>query len=1071
MSISHFFITRPIFAGVLSILITVVGAISLRSLPISEYPEIVPPTIVVLASYPGASPDVIGTTVSAPLEESINGVENSLYMSSQGTADGTLSLTVTFKLGTDIDKAQVQVQNRVNQALPRLPQEVQRIGVTVTKQSPDLTMVVHLISPDKKFDDIFVRNYATLQVKDVLARLPGVGQVQLFGSGDYSMRVWLDPEKAASRNITATDVVTAIQQQNAQVAAGSVGAPPLKDATALTLTINAKGRLVTEEEFSGIVIKIGPEGQPVYLGDIARLQLGASDYALRSLLNNQPAVAIPIFQLPGSNALELSKNVRAAMEDLAQSFPPGIEYRIAYDPTVFVDKSIDAVIHTLLEAVLLVVLVVILFLQTWRASIIPLVAVPVSLIGTFAVMQFLGFSINNLSLFGLVLAIGIVVDDAIVVVENVERNIALGLSPKAATEQAMKEVTGPIIATALVLCAVFIPTAFISGLTGQFYKQFAITIAISTVISAFNSLTLSPALSAILLRSHGARKDLFSRGIDFVFGWFFRGFNKFFDSAARGYGWGVKRILRFSLLALLAYGGLVFLTAKVFQKVPSGFIPQQDKQYLIAIGSLPNGTSLARTEDVMKKISSIALETPGVATSVAFPGLSISGFTTSANSGIAFICLEDFDKRTTPETSGNAIAGAISARLQQEIPDALAFVVPAPAVNGLGVSGGFKVQIQDRASLGYKELYEVTQKVINKARQNPAFDPHQVYSNFQINVPQLQVDDNRLKAIAQGVNLQELYATLQIYLGSLYVNDFNRFGRTYKVVVQADEPFRRNKEDISKLKVRNAAGEMIPISSLLSVRDSYGPDRVMHYNSFPAADVNATPAPGYSSGQAEAAMTEILKEVLPRGMAYEWTELKYQQILAGNTAIYIYPLCLLLVFLVLAAQYESLRLPLAILLIVPTCLLSAMLGVMIKGGDNNIFTQIGLIVLVGLACKNAILIVEFAREKQMHGLSAAEAALEACRLRLRPILMTSIAFIAGVYPLVVSTGAGSEMRQAMGVAVFSGMIGVTIFGLFLTPVFYFLLMSRGPKPHSAAEDDREAKARALAESAPPDAGH
>ncbi len=1050
MNISHFFITRPIFAGVLSILITVVGAISLRSLPISEYPEIVPPTIVVIAAYPGASPDVIATTVSSPLEESINGVENSLYMSSQGTADGTMSLTVTFKLGTDIDKAQVQVQNRVNQALPRLPQEVQRIGVTVTKQSPDLTMVVHLRSPGEKYDDIFVRNYATLQVKDVLARLPGVGQVQLFGSGDYSMRVWLDPEKAASRNISATDVIAAIQQQNAQVAAGSVGAPPLKDATALTLTINAKGRLVTEEEFGKIVIKIGDQGQPVYLRDIARLQLGASDYALRSLLDNEPAVAIPIFQLPGSNALELSKNVRSAMDELAKGFPPGLEYKIAYDPTVFVDKSIDAVIHTLLEAVLLVVLVVILFLQTWRASIIPLVAVPVSLIGTFAVMHYLGFSINNLSLFGLVLAIGIVVDDAIVVVENVERNIALGMTPHAATEQAMREVTGPIIATALVLCAVFIPTAFISGLTGQFYKQFAITIAISTVISAFNSLTLSPALSAILLQRHGAKKDILSRGIDAAFGWFFRAFNRFFDAAARAYGWGVQRILRFSIVALLIYGGLIFLTVKIFEKVPTGFIPGQDKQYLIAIGKLPNGTSLERTEAVIKQMSKIALETPGVANAVAFPGLSISGFTTSANAGIAFLCLDDFEQRRTPELSGNAIAGAITQRLFAEIPDALVFVVPAPPVNGLGTSGGFKVQIQDRASLGYKELYEVTQKVIAKARQHPAFDPQQIYSSFEINVPQLEVEDDRLKAIAQGVNLQELYATLQIYLGSLYVNDFNRFGRTYKVVVQADEPFRRNREDISKLKVRNAAGQMIPISSLLEVKDSYGPDRVMHYNSFPSADVNATPAPGYSSGQAEAAMTEILKEVLPRGMAYEWTELKYQQVLAGDTAVYIYPLCLLLVFLVLAAQYESLRLPMAIILIVPTCLLSAMIGVMLKGGDNNIFTQIGLIVLVGLACKNAILIVEFAREKQQHGMSAAEAALEACRLRLRPILMTSIAFIAGVYPLVVSTGAGSEMRQAMGVAVFSGMIGVTIFGLFLTPVFYFLVMKWGDDRKKAA---------------------
>ena len=1048
MHLSQFFITRPIFAGVLSILITVVGAISLRSLPISEYPEIVPPTVVVLASYPGASPDVIGTTVSSPLEEAINGVENSLYMSSQGTADGVMSLTVTFKLGTDLDKAQVQVQNRVNQALPRLPEEVRRIGVSVVKSSPDLTMVVHLISPGKKYDEIFVRNYATLQVKDVLARLPGVGQVQLFGSGDYAMRIWLDPQKAAARSITASDVVAALQEQNAQVAAGSVGAPPLASPADLTLTINARGRLVTEEDFAQVVIKSGPQGQPVFLRDIARIQLGASDYALRSLLDNEPAVAIPIFQLPGSNALALSASVRQAMDNLARSFPPGLEYKIAYDPTVFVQKSIDAVIVTLLEAVLLVVLVVILFLQTWRASIIPLVAVPVSLIGTFAAMHALGFSINNLSLFGLVLAIGIVVDDAIVVVENVERNIALGLSPRAATSRAMQEVTGPIVATALVLCAVFVPTAFISGLTGQFYKQFAITIAISTVISAFNSLTLSPALSAILLQPHGAKKDLLSRALDASLGWLFRGFNRFFDASANLYSWIVSRLLRASIAVVLLYLGLVWLTGLVFSKVPSGFIPQQDKQYLVAFGQLPDGASLDRTEKVIRHMGEIAKSTPGVAASVAFPGLSINGFTNSANSGVAFISLDDFEKRRTPETSSLAIAQKIQQRLFAEIPDALVLVVPPPAVNGLGSSGGFRLQIQDRNNLGYSELHRVTQEVLNQARQHPQLA--NLFSSFQVNVPQLFADVDRLKAKAQGVNLQELYATLQIYLGSLYVNDFNRFGRTYKVVVQGDEPFRRTKDDIGKLQVRNAAGQMIPLSSLVDLKDSFGPDRVMHYNSFPTAEINGGAAPGVSSGEAEAAMAAILQKTLPRGMTFEWTELKYQQILAGNTAIYIYPLCLLLVFLVLAAQYESLRLPLAIILIVPTCLLSAMLGVLLKGGDNNIFTQIGLIVLVGLACKNAILIVEFAREKQQHGLSAA-AALEACRLRLRPILMTSIAFIAGVYPLVVSTGAGSEMRQAMGTAVFSGMIGVTAFGLLFTPVFFVVVSRRRRAPSPLAD--------------------
>jgi hydrophobe/amphiphile efflux-1 (HAE1) family protein len=1043
VNFSQFFIKRPIFAAVLSVLITVVGAISLKLLPISEYPEIVPPTVVVRAIYPGASPEVIGETVASPLEEAINGIENSLYMGSMATTDGVMTLTVTFKLGTDLDKAQVQVQNRVNQALPKLPEEVRRLGVTTLKSSPDLTMVVHLLS-DGRYNEVYVRNYATLQVKDVLARIPGVGQVQLFGGGDYSMRVWLDPEKVASRGLSAFDVVRAIQEQNAQVAAGSVGQPPLASPSDLTLTVTARGRLVTEQEFGEIIVKSGEFGQPVFLRDIARIELGASEYSLRSLLNNKTAVAIPIFQSPGSNALELSENVRATMEELKANFPEGLDYKIAYDPTQFVRKSIDAVVITLLEAIALVVLVVIVFLQTWRASIIPLAAVPVSLIGTFAVMYAFGFSINNLSLFGLVLAIGIVVDDAIVVVENVERNIALGLSPVAATERAMKEVSGPIIATALVLCAVFIPTAFISGLTGQFYKQFAITIAISTVISAFNSLTLSPALSALLLKPHGAKRDLVTRVMDFTFGWFFRWFNRFFDRSASFYGWLVRWSIRLSVIVLIIYGGLLWMTKKSFEAVPEGFVPVSDKQYLVAFAQLPDGASLERTDQILRKMSDICLKHPGVKDSIAFPGLSIAGFTNSPNAGIVFVGLKDFEERRSPDLTAKAVAGALQGQFFQEFGNALALIFEAPPVNGLGTVGGFKLQVQDRASLGYPALYEATTALANKARQDPALAG--IFSTFQINVPQLYADANRLKAKAVGVNLQELFGTLQIYLGSLYVNDFNRFGRTYQVVVQADGHFRRTAEDIGKLKVRNASGEMVPIGTLVNVKDSFGPDRVMHYNAYPSADITGGPAPGVSSGQAEAAMAKLAAEVLPKGMKFEWTELTYQKILAGNSAVLIYPLCILLVFLVLAAQYESLRLPLAIILIVPMCLLSAMLGVYITDGDNNIFTQIGLIVLVGLACKNAILIVEFAKAKQDEDhLAPAPAALEAARLRLRPILMTSIAFIAGVWPLVSSQGAGAEMRRAMGVAVFSGMIGVTIFGLFLTPVFYVVLMKIGWK--------------------------
>jgi multidrug efflux pump len=977
--------------------------------------------------------------VSVPLEQQLNGVENSLYTFSQATSDGVMTLTVTFKLGTDIDQAQQLVQNRVAQALPKLPEEVRRLGVLTLKSTPDLTMVVHLYSPDATYDDIFVRNYATLQVKDVLARIDGVGQVQLFGSGDYAMRVWLDPERLAARGMSPGDVVNAIREQNMQVAAGAVGQQPVQSPVAFELQINTRGRLVSVEEFGNIVVKRGARGETLLLKDVARVELGAGEFALRSLLNNRSAVAIPIFQQPGSNALRLSQEVRSTMEMLKKNFPRGLDYAVAYDPTVFVKKSIDAVIHTLFEAILLVVLVVLVFLQTWRASIIPLAAVPVSLVGTFAVMSALGFSINALSLFGLVLAIGIVVDDAIVVVENVERNIALGLSPVDATRRAMDEVTGPIVATALVLCAVFIPTAFISGLSGMFYKQFAITIAISTVISAFNSLTLSPALSALLLRGHHAPKDGLTRILDRLLGWFFRPFNRFFDWASGGYSRAVARVLRVSAVALAVYVGLIFLTGRVFQAVPAGFIPSQDKQFLICVAQLPDAASLDRTDAVIRRMSDLAMKVPGVAASVAFPGLSPNGFTASPNSGIAFITLDDFEKRRSPDLSANAIIGNLYQTFG-EIQEARMIVINAPAVNGLSTGGGFKLYVEDRANLGPEALYGATWGTIGAAYATNVLQG--VYSTYQINVPQIDLDVDRVKAKSLGVSLSSLYETLQVYLGSLYVNDFNQFGRTYQVVAQADSKFRDGADDIRRLKVRNERGQMVPIGTLVSVREAFGPDRVMRYNGYPAAEINGAPAPGYSSGQAEAFIEGLVRQTLPPGMAYEWTELTYQQRIAGNTAVYIFPLCILLVFLVLAAQYESLSLPLVILLIVPMTLLSAMVGVLLKGSDNNIFTQIGLIVLVGLACKNAILIVEFAREKQREGQDPMSAALEACKLRLRPILMTSIAFIAGVYPLVISSGAGAEMRQAMGVAVFSGMIGVTIFGLFLTPVFYVEIMKR-----------------------------
>ncbi|WP_392343374.1 efflux RND transporter permease subunit [uncultured Shewanella sp.] len=1048
MMLSQFFIKRPIFAAVLSLLFFISGALAVWQLPITEYPEVVPPTVVVTANYPGANPKIIAETVASPLEQEINGVENMLYMSSQATSDGRMTLTITFAIGTDVDLAQTQVQSRVERAKPRLPEEVQRLGIVTEKSSPSLTMVVHLTSPDDRYDMLYLSNYAVLKVKDELARITGVGAVRVFGAGDYSMRVWLDPNKVAAIGLSPSNIVAAIREQNQQAAAGSLGAQPSGDSD-FQLLINVKGRLSNVEEFEDIIVKVGDQGQITRLKDVARVELGASTYALRSMLDNKDAAALPVFQASGSNAIQISDDVRSKMAELSKSFPEGLTYDIVYDPTVFVRGSIKAVVQTLVEALLLVVLVVVLFLQTWRASIIPLVAVPVSLVGTFAFMHLMGFSLNALSLFGLVLAIGIVVDDAIVVVENVERNISDGLSPVAATQKAMKEVTGPIIATTLVLAAVFIPTAFMSGLTGQFYKQFALTITISTFISAINSLTLSPALSALLLKGHHEKKDMLTRGMDKLLGgWLFNPFNRMFARMSNGYGWLVKKIIRFGAVIGILYIGLVGLTGLQFANTPTGYVPGQDKQYLIAFAQLPDAASLDRTEAIVKEMSRIALEQPGVAHAVAFPGLSINGFTNSTNSAILFTPLDDFADRKDPSLSAGAIAAALNQKFAS-INGAFIAIFPPPPVQGLGTIGGFRLQIQDRANYGYEELYKVTMQVMQKAWATPELAG--VFSSYQVNVPQLEVNIDRTKAKQQSVSLDELFSTLQGYMGSVYANDFNQFGRTYQVNVQADEQFRQTPEQIAQLKVRNNQGEMVPIGSFINVTNSSGPDRVMHYNGFTTAELNGGAAPGFSSGEAQAAIEKILAETLPNGMTYEWTELTYQQILAGNAGAYIYPLIILLVFMVLAAQYESLSLPIAIILIIPMTLLSALTGVLIYGGDNNIFTQIGLIVLVGLATKNAILIVEFAKELQDDGMEPLEAILEAGRLRLRPILMTSIAFIMGVVPMVFSSGPGSEMRQAMGVAVFSGMIGVTIFGLILTPLFYYALAKRGKNKTELAE--------------------
>ncbi len=1041
MDFSRFFIDRPIFAAVLSIVIFAAGLIAIPLLPIGEYPDVVPPSVVVRTVYPGANPKVIAETVATPLEEAINGVEDMMYFKSVAGSDGVLQLTVTFKPGTDADEAAVRVQNRVAQALARLPEDVRRQGVTTQKQSPVFLMVVHLVSKDGKYDSLYLRNYMRLHVKDELAKISGVGDAQLFGGGDYAMRLWLDPDKIAARGLTAGDVLRAVREQNVQVSAGQLGAEPMPNGSDFLLPINAKGRLESVAEFGDIVLESGTGGEIVRLRDVARIELAAGDYTLRARLDGKNAAAIGIFQAPGANALQIRDAVVAKMDELRPTLPPGVEIQSIYDTTIFVRDSIKAVVTTLLEATLLVVLVVILFLQTWRASIIPLLAVPVSVVGTFAVLHLLGYSINTLTLFGLVLAIGIVVDDAIVVVENVERHIEHGASPLEAAHLAMREVSGPIIAIALVLCAVFVPMAFMTGVTGQFYKQFAVTIAISTVISAINSLTLSPALAAKLLKPRDAAKDAPSRLIDRLFGWLFRPFNRFFKRNSERYEGTVSRALGRRGAVFVVYAVLLVGAAFMFRIVPSGFIPVQDKLYLIAGVKMPEGASIERTDAALKKMAAIAKGVDGVGHEVAFPGLNPLQFTNTPNSGVVFFTLDPFNERSRS-------AAEITAELNQKfssIQEGFTFAFMPPPIQGLGNGSGWSLFVEDRTRLGYGELQGAVQAFQGAASQAPGLGFP--ISSYQANVPQLDVEVDRVKAKAQGVPLTELFDTLQAYLGSAYVNDFNMFGRTWQVIAQADGPFRDNVEDIANLRTRNAAGEMVPLGSMVQVKQSYGPDPVIRFNGYPAADLLGEADPRVlSSGEAMAKVTALAQQVLPTGMAIEWSDLSYQQATQGKAAMVVFPLAVLLAFLVLAALYESWTLPLAVILIVPMTLLSALFGVWLAGGDNNVFVQVGLVVLMGLACKNAILIVEFARELELQGKGIVESALEACRLRLRPIVMTSVAFIAGTVPLVLSHGAGAEVRSITGITVFAGMLGVTLFGLFLTPVFYVALRKLANRP-------------------------
>ncbi len=1042
MNISHFFIDRPIFAAVISIIITLIGAVAYFSLPVAQYPEIAPPSISVSASYPGASAEIVAKTVATPLEQEVNGVDNMLYMTSQSTSDGAMSLAVTFKLGTNLDTAQVLVQNRVSTALPRLPEEVRNIGVTVTKQSPDLMMVIHLSSPDGSRDLLYISNYATLHVKDVLARIDGVGNVTIFGARDYSMRIWLDPDKLAARDLTAGDVVAALRGQNVQVAAGVINQPPVPQPGAFQLNVETQGRLTTPEQFGNIIIKSDPNGRVVRIRDVARVELGAADYNRSGYLDENVAIPLGIFQRPGSNALATAKLVQQAMADLSKSFPAGLRYDIVYNPTVFIQQSVDAVIQTMFEAVVLVVVVIILFLQTWRASVIPIVAIPVSLIGTFAMLAALGFSLNNLSLFGLVLAIGIVVDDAIVVVENVERNIREGLSPRDAAYRTMEEVGGALIAIALVLSAVFIPSTFLTGILGQFFRQFAVTIATATGISLLVSLTLSPALCALLFKPHEAhpkQQNIFVRPVIA----FFNGFNRAFEWIASRYGALTARLVRIAGFMVLIYAGLIGITVYEFSRAPTGFIPQQDQGYLINIIQLPPGSSLARTDEVARKVTKIVLSTPGIAHAVPIVGLDGATFTSAPNAAVVFTPLDDFKTRAEKGQSAQALIGALNKQFAG-IQEAFVISVAPPPVRGIGTTGGFKMEVQDVHGGEPAELESVATAIMAQANQTPGLAG--VFTTFSTKTPKVYADIDRVRAEMLGVNTNDVFTTLEVFLGSQYVNDFNFLGRTYRVTAQADGDFRQDLHAIGNLKTRNAKGEMVPLSSVASFRNITGPYRVEHFNLFPSAAVQGGTQPGYSTGYGLATMEKIAHENLPDGYSFSWTELAFQEKLAGNTAIFVFMASVVFVFLLLAAQYESWSLPLAVILIVPMCLLAAVTGLLLRTMDVNILAQIGFVVLIGLAAKNAILIVEFARQNEEHGEDRFQAATEAARVRLRPILMTSFAFILGVLPLMIATGAGAEMRQSLGTAVFCGMLGVTAFGLIFTPVFYVVVRRFAAKP-------------------------
>jgi multidrug efflux pump subunit AcrB len=1165
--ISRFFIDRPVFAVVLSVVIVVAGLVAVVSLPIAQYPEVTPPTVLVTAFYLGANAQTVRNTVAAPIEEQVSGVENMLYMSSQCTNDGTYNLIVTFRLGMDTDMAQVLVQNRVSLALPVIPPLVQNEGISVKKMSPNIMMIVNLISPDGRYDNTFLSNYATIFIKDELGRLPGVAGITYLGQRDYSLRAWLDPAKLAALNLSATDVITAISQQNLQVAAGQIGQQPVPRGQQFQLTINTLGRLIEPDQFADIILKAGTDNPQmmtsganstgagaqatsgpatkgaqrgagtgvgagaqsgtdtgpaqatgiVRLRDVARVELGSRQYDQSCTLDGKQSVAVSIYQLPGSNALATASGVYAKMRELKTRFPDGLDYKIVYDTTPFISESVGEVFKTLRDAVILVGIVVLFFLQDWKAMILPMIDVPVSLIGTFAIMAAMGFSLNNLTLFGLVLAIGIVVDDAIVVLENIERLIASGLDSRTATIKAMEEITGPVLAITLVLSSVFVPCCFLPGITGQFFRQFAVTIAVSTIISAINALTMTPSRAVMIFKPDEGRQgheikrealpwwifgivggaitawlevryvaDLFGlpadgaqeaeistwmswilwgayfapglvvgclvgwfliRPVNVVLGWLFRGFNRLFDRMTGSYTWLVGKVLRMSVLVLVVYGGLLGLTGWQFVRAPTGFIPQQDKRYLLLNVQLPDSASVERTQRVMARIETLAHETPGVKHTVGVSGQSLLLNANAPNLGSLYIMLDDFSRRRGHELKADAVAADLKARCHQAVREAVVTIFGAPPVDGLGTTGGFKLIIEDRANLGLGDLQRYSDRIVERGNSTPGLQG--LFNSSRANTPWLYLDIDRTKCMTLGVPVNELFNTLQVYLGSYYVNNFNEFGRTWQVNIQADQRFRGDASDIGQLQVRNDKGQMIRLATLLDVRSTSGPVAVMRYNMYSSTAITGTSAPGTSSGQAIKLMQDIADQELPRSMAYDWTELAFMELSAGNSATIVFALAVVFVFLVLAAQYESWKLPLAVILVVPMCLLCSITSILIARMDVSLFTQIGFVVLVGLASKNAILIVEFAKQAQDRGVPRRQATLDACRLRLRPILMTSFAFILGVVPLVVAEGAGAEMRRSLGTAVFGGMLGVTMFGIFLTPVFYYVLQrstERQPKP-------------------------